>query len=153
LKGDTQYAERASNFSRKIIDICQFLIEIIGLKPGINALEGKVTYHESCHMRWMQKVSAQPRQALGLIPGLEFVEMNESDTCCGGAGSYNLTHYQTSMNILDRKMANIAATGAGLIATGCPGCRIQLRLGVKRRGLEARVVHPVELLEQSSRES
>ena len=149
LKGDPQYAERASNFSRKIADICQFLIGEIGLKPGTVSLEGKVTYHDSCHLRWMQKVSAQPRKALGLIPGLELVEMKESDTCCGGAGSYNLTHYQTSMSILDRKMANIAATNASLIATGCPGCRIQLRLGVKRRGLEASVVHPVELLEQS----
>jgi glycolate oxidase iron-sulfur subunit len=151
LKGQPQYAERAEKFSQKIRDISEFLVERIDRKSITGEIRGKVTYHDSCHMRWVQKVSSQPRQILELIPGLELVEMREADTCCGGAGSYNLTHYKASMGILDRKMSNIAATGADLVATGCPGCRIQLRLGVKRRSLKGQVVHPVELLRQAYR--
>ncbi len=149
LKDDAEYAGRALAFSSKVQDISEFLVQDTSLTGKLHEISAKVTYHDSCHLNWGQKVSRQPRELLKLIPGLELVEMKEADTCCGGAGSYNLTHYGTSMAILDRKMANIAATGAGLIATGCPGCHIQLRLGVKRRGMSATVVHPVELLRQA----
>ena len=151
LKDDPGYAERALAFSQKVRDISEFLTQETDLKRNLKELSGKVTYHDSCHLLWGQKVSQQPRELLTLIPGLEFIEMKEAGTCCGGAGSYNLTHYQTSMDILDRKMANVAATGANLIAAGCPGCRLQLRLGVKRKGLNAQVVHPIELLREAYR--
>ncbi len=149
LKDDPAYAERALAFSQKIQDISEFLAQTISPKQNLHEVRGKVTYHDSCHLLWAQKVSHQPRQILNMIPGLEFIEMKEANTCCGGAGSYNLTHYEISMDILDRKMTNIAATGADFIAAGCPGCRLQLSLGVKRRGLNARVVHPIELLKQA----
>jgi glycolate oxidase iron-sulfur subunit len=149
LKDDPVYAERARAFSQKVRDISEFLAQTIDSKQNFREVKGKVTYHESCHLLWAQKVSNQPRQLLNLIPGLDLIEMKEANTCCGGAGSYNLTHYETSMDILEKKMTNITATGADLIAAGCPGCRLQLRLGVKRRGLNARVVHPIELLKQA----
>jgi glycolate oxidase iron-sulfur subunit len=149
LKEDPEYAEKALAFSEKIQDISEFLAQSISLRQDLGEIRGRVTYHDPCHLVRAQNVADQPRQLLNLIPGLELVEMKEADLCCGGAGSYNLTHYETSMKILDRKMTNIAATGADLIATGCPGCQMQLRLGVKRKGLGARVVHPIELLDQA----
>ncbi len=151
LKEDSEYAERALDFSEKIEDISKFLIQSVSLRQDFGEIRSKVTYHDPCHLLREQKVGHEPRQLLNLIPGLEFIEMKDSDVCCGGAGSYNLTHYDTSMKILERKMTRIAATGADLIATGCPGCQMQLRLGVKRTGLQARVVHPVELLDQAYR--
>jgi glycolate oxidase iron-sulfur subunit len=149
LENDPKYAERAAEFSDKVRDISQFLVDRLNPRLELAEFKSKITYHESCHMHWVQEVSRQPRQLLGLIPGLELVEMKDAGACCGGAGSYNITHYATSMDILKRKMDNVAATGAELIATGCPGCRLQLRLGVKREGLSAQVVHPAELLEQA----
>lgn len=151
LKEDPEYAEPALAFSKKIQDISEFLTQSISLRQDLGEIRGKVTYHDPCHLVREQKVAHQPRQLLNLIPGLELIEMKEADVCCGGAGSYNLTHYETSMKILDRKMTNIAATDADLIATGCPGCQMQLRLGVKRKGLNARVVHPIQLLAQAYR--
>ncbi len=150
LKDDAQYAERAASFSRKVQDISQFLVQTVGLKYQLASVKGQVTYHDPCHLNWAQDVSQQPRQLFKLIPGLELIEMQGSDTCCGGAGSYNITHFDTSMDILDRKIANIEATGAGLVATGCPGCRIQIGLGIKRRGLKVQVVHPVDLVKKAS---
>jgi glycolate oxidase iron-sulfur subunit len=79
------------------------------------------------------------------------VEMNAPDTCCGSAGTQLITHYHTSVGVLERKMDNVAGAEAEIVASGCPGCQMQLGLGVKRRGLRARVVHPSQLLAQAYR--
>lgn len=149
LADDPIYAEKALAFSHKVQDISEFLVETLVFEPELGEVAGRVTYHDPCHLVWAQKVVEAPRRVLQAIPGLELAEMNERGTCCGGAGSYNLTHYETSMQILDRKMTNVKATGAAIIATGCPGCRLQLSLGVQRHGLAIRVVHPIELLAQA----
>ena len=83
--------------------------------------------------------------------GVELVEMVGADTCCGSAGTQLITHYHTSTAVLDRKMENAAATEAEFIASGCPGCQMQLTLGTKRRGMKARVVHPSQLLAEAYR--
>ena len=114
-------------------------------------MKEKITYHDPCHLVRGQEVEQQPRQLLKLIPGIELVEMEESNRCCGGAGIYSIIHEDLSMSILDKKMANIAATGANVIVTGCPGCQIQLGLGVKLKGLDARILHPVQLLDRAYR--
>jgi len=84
-----------------------------------------------------------------VLEGLEFVELPEADWCCGSAGSQLITHYDTSIRVMDRKLDNIASTGAQVIASGCPGCQMQLITGIKRRGLPVRVVHPVTLLDEA----
>jgi len=149
LKDDPDYAESALAFSRKVRDIAEFLSQDINMKQDFGEVKGKVTYHDPCHLARGQNVVSEPRRLLNLIPGLELVEMKESDWCCGGAGTYILSHYELSTKILDRKMANIAATNADFIATGCPGCQLQLRLGAKRAGLKAQVLRPIELLNRA----
>jgi glycolate oxidase iron-sulfur subunit len=145
---DPEYAARADMFSRKVRDICEFLEEIPLRKPE-KRIEAKVTYHDPCHLRRGQQVWKQPRKLLSLIDGVEFVELPEADWCCGSAGSQLITHYDTSRKVLDRKLDNIAKTKASILASGCPGCRMQLITGLKRRGLPVRVVHPVTLLDEA----
>ncbi len=86
---------------------------------------------------------------LEMIEGLELVEMEEADWCCGSAGSQLITHYEDSLSILERKIDNVEATEADYVASGCPGCQMQLTVGVKRRGLDMQVAHPVLLLDQA----
>jgi glycolate oxidase iron-sulfur subunit len=150
LAGDPDWADRASSFSCKVRDISEFLIEIPLEKPR-GRIEARITYHDPCHLVRGQGVADQPRQLLQMIDGLEFVEMDEADWCCGSAGSQLITHYEDSLAILERKMDNVEATGAELVASGCPGCQMQLTVGLKRRGLDAhtQVVHPVLLLDQA----
>jgi glycolate oxidase iron-sulfur subunit len=148
LAGDPAWAGRAAAFSGKVRDISEFLAEIPLEKPQ-GRIAGRVTYHDPCHLRRGQKVIKQPRALLGLIEGLEYVELPEADWCCGSAGSQLITHYETSLQVLDRKMDNLASTGATLIASGCPGCQMQLQTGIARRGLDVRVVHPIALLDQA----
>jgi glycolate oxidase iron-sulfur subunit len=148
LAQDAEWAARASAFSAKARDISEFLAEIPLEKPR-GRLEARVTYHDPCHLVRGQKVTTQPRQLLGMIDGLELVEMEEADWCCGSAGSQLITHYEDSLAILERKMDNVAATGADYVASGCPGCQMQLSVGLKRRGIRMKVVHPVLLLDRA----
>jgi glycolate oxidase iron-sulfur subunit len=148
LSEDPEWAARADAFSRKVRDVSEFLTEIPLEKPQ-GRIEARVTYHDPCHLRRAQHVWKQPRALLGLIDGLEFVELPEADWCCGSAGSQLITHYETSLKVMDRKMDNLASTGANVIASGCPGCQMQLNTGIERRGLPVRVVHPVTLLDEA----
>jgi len=79
------------------------------------------------------------------------VELPDADECCGSAGSQLITHYETSWKVLDRKLDNVGKTGADILASGCPGCRMQLHTGLERRGVGVRVTHPVVLLDEAYR--
>lgn len=92
-----------------------------------------------------------PRKLLKTIPGLRFVELKESDFCCGSAGAYNLLHPDVAQQLLDRKIERIRETGAEVVVSGNPGCSLQIEKGLKERGLKIRVMHPVELLDWSYR--
>ena len=146
--GDPQWEARAQAFSARVKDISEFLAEIPLEKPQ-GRIAGRVTYHDPCHLRRGQKVWQQPRQLLGLIDGLEFVELPEADWCCGSAGSQLISHYQTSVKVMERKLDNLESTGAGIVASGCPGCQMQLNTAVRRRGLQVEVVHPITLLDRA----
>jgi glycolate dehydrogenase iron-sulfur subunit len=148
LADDPDWTERAERFSNKVRDISEFLIALPLDRPR-GRLEARVTYHDPCHLRRGQGVWRQPRELLNLIAGLEFVELPEADWCCGSAGSQLITHYKTSVQVLDRKMANLESTGAQVVASGCPGCRMQLNTGLERSDLSMQVVHPIELLDRA----
>ncbi len=148
LADDAEWAARAEAFERKVRDISEFLCEIPMRKPA-KRVEARVTYHDPCHLRRGQQVWKEPRKILSLIEGLEFVELPEADWCCGSAGSQLITHYDTSWKVLDRKLDNVAKTEARILASGCPGCQMQLNTGLQRRGLPVRVVHPVTLLDEA----
>ena len=148
LQGEPGWAERAAAFSARVRDVSEFLAEIPLEKPK-GRVEARVTYHDPCHLRRGQNVWKQPRQLLALIDGLDFVELPEADWCCGSAGSQLITHYETSLKVMDRKLDNLASTGAQVVASGCPGCQMQLNTAIRRGGLKMRVVHPVTLLDEA----
>jgi glycolate oxidase iron-sulfur subunit len=154
LKDDPAYHERAELWDRKVRDIHEWLIEI-----GVEALasgNGKpitVTYHEACHLCHGQKITAQPRQLLKAIPGLRLVELPESTWCCGSAGIYNLIQPEMANELLERKIKHIQSTGAEIVATGNPGCLLQIMNGAARNNLPLRVVHPITLLAEAYRRS
>jgi glycolate oxidase iron-sulfur subunit len=106
-----------------------------------------VTYDAPCHLLHAQRVAAPPLEMLTAIPELELVPLADADQCCGAAGIYNLIEPETSDAVLAPKVSAIAATGAELVATGNPGCHMQIGAGMARAGLTSRVVHPVELLD------
>ncbi|HWW01792.1 MAG TPA: (Fe-S)-binding protein [Candidatus Acidoferrum sp.] len=151
LADDPVYRERAELWDRKVKDIHEWLVQI-GISPPANAPPPQtVTYHESCHLSHGQKIVAQPRQILGSIPNLTLVELPESSWCCGSAGIYNLIQPEMAGQLLERKLKHIQSTGADIVATGNPGCLLQLINGAKQKGLNLRVIHPITLLAKAYR--
>jgi glycolate oxidase iron-sulfur subunit len=132
----------------RVRDVCEFL-DAEGLRAPAGRLDASVCYDDPCHLLHAQRVGAAPRNLLAAIPGLRLVAHEEPDACCGAAGIYNLTHPQMSRAVLDRKIAALAAADPDVIASGNPGCMMQLRAGAARAGLRARIVHPVELLDDA----
>lgn len=148
LADDPAYVEKARQFSAKVKDIHEFLIDHLYVPPT-GEIHRRVTYSDSCHLRHGQKVVKQPRDLLKKIPGLTLVELALPDRCCGSAGVYNIAQVDTANAVLDAKMADIAATGADLIVTSNTGCHMQLIAGVRRAGLKAEVRHVIEVLDAS----
>ena len=150
MEQDNAYAAKARRFSALVTDVNEFVANI-GIQAPRAALNVRVTYQDSCHLVHGQKVRSAPRQLLAAIPGLELVEMETPDRCCGSAGIYSLAQQEMSMSVLDDKMRDVAATETSVIATANPGCMMQLEAGLRRQGLKGRVVHVVELLDEAYR--
>jgi glycolate oxidase iron-sulfur subunit len=132
----------------RVRDVSEFL-HAVGLRPPAGRLDSTVCYDDPCHLIHGQKVVEAPRRLLEQIPGLKLASHDDAESCCGAAGIYNLTHPEMSRAILDRKMKSLAEADPEFIASGNPGCIMQLRSGVRSIGARAEVVHPVELLDRS----
>ena len=169
LADDPAYQKRAVLWDTKVKDIHEWLVEIqfqvssfkfqvpasepvFPLKTSNLKLETPVTYHESCHLCHGQKISSQPRQLLRSIPNLKLVELPEANWCCGSAGIYNLTQPEMAGQLLQRKLDHIKSTGVSIVATGNPGCLLQLVNGAAQRGMKLRVAHPITLLAEAYRQ-
>jgi glycolate oxidase iron-sulfur subunit len=129
----------------KVRDVSEFLVEA-GLRAPRQALEGLVAYDDPCHLLHGQRVAAAPRALLRAIPGLRVVDLPGASDCCGAAGIYGLTHPEMSARLRARKVDAIRATQPHFVATGNPGCLMQIAQGVRQAGLPVEVVHPVQLL-------
>ena len=145
LAGDDTLRPAAERFAAGAIDVCAFLARE-GLRPLPGRFDARVCYDDPCHLAHGQRVTAAPRELLAQVPGLTLVAHDDPASCCGAAGIYNLTHREMSGAVLERKLRALAAAAPDVIATGNPGCLMQLRAGVARAGLRAQVMHPVEIL-------
>jgi glycolate oxidase iron-sulfur subunit len=146
-----QFLERAKRFSSRFKDVTEFLAGI-ELNREFRAIKARATYQDPCHLGHAQRIRTAPRTLLAAIPGLQLVELKETEVCCGSAGVYNVVHNELAEQLLDGKMRRVDETGAELIITANPGCLLQLRAGVARSGEPGnrrRVMHVVELLDEA----
>jgi glycolate oxidase iron-sulfur subunit len=149
LADDPEYAERAARFSRTVRDVSEVLADI-GPRRGA-PLGLRVAWDAPCHLLHAQRVVDPPRAVLAAIPELDLVEVENSEECCGGAGVYGLVHEELGGWIGGDKVAAVIDTKAPVLATGNPGCMMQIGAGLLVAGSDAVVVHPVELLDASYR--
>lgn len=148
LDGDD--AAGAARFAAKVRDVSEFLVELGPLPPN-HPVAATVTYHDACHLCHAQRVRSQPRALLAMIPGLELRPLDETEICCGAAGTYNLTQPEMSDRLGNRKADRIEATGANVVATGNVGCILQIARTLRERGSSIEVVHPIDLLDRAYR--
>lgn len=161
LKDEPKYAQRAAEWSRKLRDIHEWLVEINYRKPKAapasfaGSPATPLTYQESCHLCHGQKITRQPREILKSIPGIAYKECAEVSWCCGGAGIYSVTQPKTSSWLQDRKLGHLRATGATVVATANPGCHLQIQNGLNNKPAPAdnspppRIIHPIVLLAEA----
>lgn len=147
LEHDPTYAARAAQFTAKVRDVTEYLATI-GLIEPKRRFAKRVTYSDPCHLAHAQNVRKQPRALLKAI-GAELVEMQRADSCCGSAGVYNVVQNEISMKVLDEKMTYVAMVEPEIVATANVGCMLQLAAGAKRKGLNAEVMHVIELLDRA----
>jgi glycolate oxidase iron-sulfur subunit len=145
LADDPAWSARAAAFSARTRDVSETLAAA-GPAPG-GEVAARATYDAPCHLLHAQRVASPPLAMLAAVGALELVPLADAEQCCGAAGIYNLIEPETSGAVLTPKLAAIAETGAELVATGNPGCHMQIGAGLARAGLAARAVHPVELLD------
>ena len=152
LANDPMWSARAAAISAKVRDVSELLAAAgAGSLARGGTVPARVAYDAPCHLIHAQRVAAPPVELLRAIPGIELVPLAESDMCCGSAGIYNLVEPETSDAVLDRKLGNIAAAAPELVATGNPGCLMQIGAGLLRHGSAVRAVHPIDLLDASYR--
>lgn len=149
LKDDPAYSATAAAFSDKVRSFSEYLASI-GLEGDLAALAGTFTYHDPCHLsNRFARITAQPRSLLKAVPGLQYKELAEADWCCGAAGSYTFLHHEEASGVLDRKMANVARTGAQTLVTECPACMMHLGYGARKQGLPIKVRHVSQVLDDA----
>lgn len=161
LAEDEAFAERARNFSARIRDISQQLAgsdqQLKDVSQQLDPVKiesdattaGTITYDASCHLLYGQHAGEAPLKLLSKLPGLQLAPLEGAERCCGGAGIYNLLEPNLSAQVLAEKLANIRATGAKVLATGNPGCQMQIGAGAVLAGMDLVVCHPVELLDEA----
>jgi len=162
LAGDPIWAARAADFAGKVKDLSEWLasdLETLRLGPpspgfGASGAAGaprKVTFHDACHLAHAQRVTQAPRELVRAVAGGQFVELPESDVCCGSAGSYNLTEPDMAARLQRRKVEHILATGAEVVVTTNPGCLLQIQAGLKAAGSPVQALHLADYLDQACR--
>jgi glycolate oxidase iron-sulfur subunit len=143
MKAYGRWVTGGAGLATRVRDVAEILVDA---ELPLGPLDLTVTYHDACHLAHGQRVRQEPRALLRRIPGLRLVELVESDLCCGSAGVYNLLEPATARALLDLKVRRIEESGARVVATGNPGCLLQIAQGCRARGLDVALVHPVELL-------
>ncbi|GAB7387002.1 (Fe-S)-binding protein [Bacillaceae bacterium] len=147
FRDDPTWLVRARAFSGKIRDISEIVAEK-GTLPEAAGSEARVTYQPSCHLQYVMGVKDAPVRLLKAVSPSGYVELPNSNLCCGSAGIYNLLQPQLANDILDKKMANVRETGADILITANPGCLLQMKAGIVRAGLAEKVkaMHIVDYL-------
>jgi glycolate oxidase iron-sulfur subunit len=148
LRDDPKYCDRAIAFSAKCKDVSEVLAELKPRAPR-HPIALRVAFHDPCHLQHAQGLREQPRAVLRTIPGVELLEISESALCCGSAGLYGLVQPETAHQLGQRKVEKIIATPAQAVATGNPGCQLQIKALLNEAGHPLPVMHYMELLDAS----
>lgn len=142
----TEMHKRATELANKTFDFCKLFYDLGGCEESGDGKAVKVTYHDSCHLCRSLRVTQEQRELLKNTKGVEFVEMEDHDNCCGFGGTYSVLYPDIATPILEKKIENIKATGADVVAVDCPGCMMQIRGGLDARGLDIKVKHTAEII-------
>lgn len=147
---DSQDKKKIADFSNKVRDITQFLVDDlkISLDKAKSTIQGKVTYHDPCHLVRGQNISAQPRKILQELQGIDYVEMPGASKCCGASGMFQYFYPEEATAISNKKVENIKKTNAEYVVTNCPACYQRIKGSLEINKMPQKVLHIIELLDK-----
>ena len=137
---------RAEALARKTFELVSFLADVMGVETTGARFDGTLTYHDSCSGLRELGIREQPRRLLATVEGLEMKEMRDADVCCGFGGTFCVKYPDISNAIVEKKVANVRASGAGTLAAGDLGCLLNMAGKLKRAGSAVEVRHVAEIL-------
>ncbi len=146
LAGDEAWADRAVRFAEKCWELTSFLVDVRRWTPDGVSWQGAAAYHDSCSSLRECDVSDQPRALLANVRGADVRELDSADVCCGFGGTFCVKYPEVSVAMVDRKVDDIAATGADTVLAGDLGCLMNISGRLSRRGLDIRARHVAEVL-------
>jgi L-lactate dehydrogenase complex protein LldE len=147
LKDDPRLGAKALALAGKTYELSQFLVSVLGVTSVGSSFEGRVTYHDSCHLLRGLGESRNPRTLLKGVRGCELIELPGADECCGFGGSFSVRLPEVSTAVLDKKLASVESTGADCLVACDAGCLMQMGGGLSRRGSRVRALHLAQVLE------
>ncbi len=146
--------EQAHSVSQRVFELSEFLVDVLGVESvpappdGSDGVPRKVTYHESCHLRRELGVTKPPRTLIGSVPGIELVEMEQSEVCCGFGGTFAVKYADISGAMLQDKIDNIRRSGADAVLSCDSSCLMHIAGGLEKQGSGVRAIHLAELLDR-----
>jgi L-lactate dehydrogenase complex protein LldE len=146
LAHDSRRQKAAQELAARTREFSQFLVEVLGVERVASSFQGKVTYHDSCHLLRGLAESRSPRTLLRNVPGVELVELPGADECCGFGGSFSVRLPEVSSAILGKKLDNVERTGADCVVACDAGCLMQMGGGLSRRQSRVRALHLAQIL-------
>ena len=149
FSNDAEMAEAAADFSSRVRDVSQQLQTCEARTVPMSAGDKSVTYDTSCHLLYGQKAGEASQQMLRCAVGPSFVSLEGTERCCGAAGIYNLLQPELSGRVLQEKLDHVRETGAKILATGNPGCQMQIGAGAQLAGMKLQVCHPIEIVDEA----
>ena len=150
FKNDSRWLERAQHVAGKTFEFSEFLVDVLKVEDVGASFNERVTYHDSCHLMRGIGVSRQPRALIARVEGIDFVEMHDADRCCGFGGTFSFKYPDISTAMLEEKVRNIEASGAGVVV-GCDmGCLMNIQGMLNRKDININTMHIAELLDHDT---
>ena len=146
FKGDARLAERACALGRRVYELSDFLVNVLGVEDVGARYRGRVTYHDGCHLLRELRVREEPRRLIRAVQGIEFVEMDEADACCGFGGTFSVKLAGVSAALARDKIERIQRTGADTVIACDSSCLMHIAGMLSRRGSAIRTMHLAEVL-------
>ena len=143
---DDPWLRRAKQVAAKTYELTEYLVDILGVQDLGARYDGKITYHDSCHLLRNLRIQSQPRKLLSKVSGAEFIEMHDSDRCCGFGGSFSFKYAEISTAMVADKVNNIIATGADTVVGCVMGCLMNIQGMLSRMGSAIKTMHIAQIL-------
>ena len=148
--GDSEWLPRAQKIAAKTYELSSFLVRVLKVEDVGASWQGRVTWHDACHGLRDLNLKSEPRTLIRNVRGVEFVELEHADSCCGFGGTFSVKYPEISVAILDQKIDAIERSGVDAVVSGDASCLMQIGGRLSRKGSKVRVMHIAELLSHGS---